>query len=284
MLNTSFGFLLYLLLRNDNSWGLLSDEEKTKVFEANCNHNTTRDDYANPEMYGCGRNEGGENWDSFCLHDNDCRGQNLKDILERKKPASVLEIGPGAGFYTRLICVHKSVKHYTAIDIGGAFLEYLRPRLENVKQNKSFSYELVQGEAVGTDLADKYDFIVLLSAVHHIPNRLELFEKLNSLLLNDGVIYCFDPSHYIPRIKNVIKKCLFDGYLRKSFYSNNYGTHHMCSLGEYKKILRAIPELSIEKIIFQLPYSVRRFEWLFISNKWFSNEIGIILSKKYSGK
>lgn len=279
MLKNSFGYLLYLLLRNDYSWRLLSDEEKAIVLEANKEHNVTREDYANPEKYGGERNKGGENWDSFHLHEGDYRGQSLKKLLDEKKPRRVLEIGPGAGYYTRLICEYETVSHYTAIDIGQAFLEYLRPRLENTKQSKTFSYDLILGDVVEVDLRGSYDFIVLLSAIHHIPNRLELFEKLNSLLPSDRVIYSFHPSHYIPRIFNILRKCLFNGYLRKSFYLESVGTHHMCSLGEYKRIVCEISELKIEKFFYGFLGSIRKYRKSFLLSKWFSNEIGIVFKK-----
>jgi len=279
MLKNPFGYLLYLFLRNDYSWGFLSDEEKARVLDANKNYNVTREDYANPELYGGERNIGGENWDSFCLRQDDHRGQSLKKMLEEKKPVRVLEIGPGAGYYTRLICESESVTHYTAIDIGPAFLEYLRPRLEKIKQSKTFSYDLVLGDVVEADLQGSYDCIVLLSAIHHIPNRLELFEKLNSLLLSDGVIFSFEPSHYLPRIFNLSRKCLFNGYLKRSFYSENFSTHHMCSYGEYKEITRKLPQLKIDKVFYQLPEKTKKFNWLLLPKQWFSNEIGIILKK-----
>ena len=279
MLKNPFGYLLYLFSRNDYSWRFLSDEDKARVLDANKEHNVNREDYANPEKYGGKRNSEGENWDNFKLRQDDHRGQPLKKLLEDKKPARVLEIGPGAGYYTRLICESESVTHYTAIDIGPAFLEYLRPRLESIKQNKTFSYDLILGDVVETDLKGTYDCIVLLSAIHHIPNRAELFEKLNSSLRSDGVVYSFDPSHYSPRIFNILRKCIFNGYLRKLFYLENVSTHHMCSLGEFKHIVSNLPELAIEKVFYGFPSRVGKYMRVCLFGKWFSNEIGVVFKK-----
>lgn len=279
MLNSSFGFLLYLLLRNDVSWRLLSAKEKEAILEANKNYNTEREDYANPEKYGAERYLNGENWDSFQLRKEDYRGQILLKILERENPQKVLEVGPGAGFHSKLICEYKTVTHYTAIDIGQAFLDYLCPCLEKIKEKKQFTYNLILGEITETALADKYNLIVLFSTVHHIPNRTDLFNNLNNLLLQNGIIFCFDPSHYIPRILGLIKKCLFQGYLRKKYRSGNLSTHHMCSLGEYKKIVRQVPDLKIEEVFFKPPDRIKEYNRLFISSRWFSNEIGIVFRK-----
>jgi SAM-dependent methyltransferase len=279
MLKNPFGYMMYLLLRNDIGWGLLSEQERQSVIAANKVYNVKRDDYANPQMYGSVRCDGGENWDNFRLNSDDVRMNALLQVLDSLKPARVLEIGPGAGFYTRCICEHSSVREYTAVDIGQAFLDYLSPRLEKIKERKDFKYNLISGEITEINLADKFDLVILLSTVHHIPNRTELFKKLADMLTDSGVIFCFDPSHYLPRILGLIKKFIFNGYLRKEFYSKNISTHHMCSYGEYKRITKRIGNLKIEKTFYKLPERIKRFKWLLPSGMLFSNEIGIMLKK-----
>jgi SAM-dependent methyltransferase len=280
MLKNPFGYLAYLLLRNDLSWKLLSDKERQIVIEANKNDNVHRQDYSNPKLYGANRHTGGENWDTFEQKETDVRKQALLNLLNEKKPAKVFELGPGAGFHTRLICEYNSVREYTAVDIGQAFLDYLSPKLEKIKERKNFKYNLISGEITEINLAGKFDLVVLLSTVHHIPNRTELFKKLRDMLTDEGVIFCFDPSHYLPRILGLIKKCIFNGYLRKEFFSKNISTHHMCSFGEYKRIIRQIGGLKIEKTFYKLPERLKKFNWLFPSGAIFSNEIGVILRKK----
>jgi SAM-dependent methyltransferase len=281
MLSNPFGVLLYLLLRNDISWELLSAGEKEVILEANRNYNIGRDDYANPEKYGAERYKGGKNWDFSQLQENDHLAQALLEILEENKPKKVLEIGPGAGFYTKIICQYHTVEYYTAIDIGQAFLEYLKPRLEKIKMQKRFSYELICSEVTEVGLSDRYDLILLFSTVHHVPNRVVLFSNLTNMLLENGCIFCFDPSHYIFRVYDLIKKCICNGYLKKEYYldKRNLSTHHMCSYGEYKKIVRKVGGLKIKKVLYKLPNKVKKYNWLFVPNSWFSTEIGIIFKK-----
>jgi SAM-dependent methyltransferase len=281
MLNNPFGVLLYLILRNDISWGLLSEEERRSILEANKKHNTGRDDYINPEKYGANRCTGGKNWNSFAKHGDDHRVLVLLRILDENKPRKVLEVGPGAGFYTRAICEYPTVENYAAIDVGQAFLDYLRPYLEAISRQRRFTYSLIQGEATQVCLPDKYDLIVLFSTVHHIPNRVDLFRGLASMLSEKGIVFCFDPSHYIYRILRLMKKCVTAGYLKKDFYLNkdNLSTHHMCSYGEYRKIVGSIPSLKIERVLYKLPGKVKKYDWLFVPNRWFSTEIGIIIRK-----
>lgn len=279
MLGNCLGYLAYLLLRNDIGWKILSDNEKRMVIEANKNYNVHRQDYSNPQLYGADRHIGGENWDTFDLKKTDVRGQALLNLLNKKKPAKVFEVGPGAGFYTRLICEYSTVGEYTAIDIGQAFLDYLSPRLEKIKEQKKFNYNLISGEITEINFAEKFDLVVLLSTVHHIPNRMELFKKLGDMLTSGGVIFCFDPSHYLPRILGLTKKCIFNGYLRKEYYLKNISTHHMCSFGEYRRITRQIGDLKIEKTFYKLPERLKKLKWLQRFGMLFSNEIGIIFKK-----
>lgn len=281
MLNNPFGVLLYLLLRNDISWGLLSEGERQLILEANKKYNTERDDYANPEKYGTNRCEGGKNWNSYSKHGDDHREMVLQRILDEGKPRKVLEIGPGAGFYTRAICEYPTVEDYTAIDVGQAFLDYLRPFLEAISKRRRFTYNLIQGEVTQVRLPDKCDLIVLFSTVHHIPNRVDLFRGLAGMLSENGIIFCFDPSHYLYRIWHLMKNCVTAGYLKKDFYLNrgNLSTHHMCSYGEYKKIARKVDELRIKKVLYKLPNKVKKYNWLFVPNRWFSTEIGVIFEK-----
>lgn len=279
MLKNPFGFLSYLLLRNDIGWKMLSDNEKQMVIEANKDYNTHRQDYSNPQIYGINRSTGGENWDAFQLRQDDIRAQVLLNLLNDKKLAKVLEVGPGAGFHTRLICEHSDVREYTAVDIGRAFLDYLSPRLEKIRGQRDFRYDLISGEITEINLTEKFGLIVLLSTVHHIPNRTAFFKKLGDMLADGGFIFCFDPSHYLPRILNLIKKCIFSGYLRKEFYLKNISTHHMCSLGEYRQITGQMKNLKIEKTFYKLPKKIEKFKWLFRSGALFSNEIGVIFKK-----
>ena len=281
MLNNPIGAIAYYLLRNDQSWKLLPDKEKEMVLSENRKHNIGREDYADPEMYGKERFTGGENWDSFQLSPDDTRGQELFKLLRENNPENILEIGPGAGFYSRLICNYESVINYTAVDIGMAFLEYLRPRLEELKKEKNLAYSLVCGEITDIIISEKFDMIVLLSTVHHIPNRVDLFRRLNMFLKDRGTIFCVDPSHYMYRIAMLVYKCLFRGYLKKDFLKDksNFSTHHMCTCGEYRRIFRKISELNIERMFYSLPGKLKRINHPCLSNRWISSEIGIVIRK-----
>lgn len=143
--------------------------------------------------------------------------------------------------------------NYTAVDINKAFLDYLDPRLAKVRSNKQgFSYELLAGDINELDLGEaRYDAIVFLSAVHHIPDRLHLLDFLGLLLNPGGKIYTQEPAHYIPRQLYLFKKFMRT-YRHKGYWSNpeNYDTHHFCTIEEFEEIASRLDHLEISSCYF----------------------------------
>ena len=244
MLNSALGTLLYRILPNDYSWGLLSPQEQSIVNSANADQYLDRPEYRNPEL-----KEAYRSFDQDDQRQSDLVGGWLHEWLDNEEPHTVLEIGPGWGFYTHSICFHPAVKRYIAIDNNPYFLDWLRPRLVKVSETKpGFTFDLVVGDA-GTVHIPTCDAIVMLSAIHHIPDRAVLFRQLASKLCVGGTIFAIDPSHYLPRIIVLLKKFIRD-HRRPGFWRNyrNLNTHHFCTIGEFLRILNEVNELSIDLV------------------------------------
>lgn len=285
MLNNPVGVFLYLMLRNDWAWGLLSREEKEMILRVNRTYNADREDYADPKAYGAVRMEGGENWDSSLPRDKSKRGRELLSALARASPRRVLEIGPGAGFFSRVVCDHPSVQHYSAVDVGGGFLEYLRPRLLEIQTKKpDFTFETFCGEASSFTLKN-FDLVLLLSCVHHIPNRVEFFRNVAGFLAPGGYVFCYDPSHYLSRWLRLLRNMILGDYLRPSNFMKreNLSTHHFCTIGEYREILKKVPELELVAE-FYTPAAKAKYLGPIAGAmpSWFSIEMGVLLRKKPS--
>lgn len=284
ILDNAFGVFCYLILRNDWSWSMLSSREKEVILVANRSFNVDRDDYANPELYGTGRVDGGENWDSPADRSASIRGRALLGALSALKPESVLEVGPGPGFFSRTICDFPSVRAYTAVDIGQEFLRYLEPRLKKIQGEKAgFQYHLRHG-LLSSFAPEKCDLVVLLSCVHHIPDREEFFRDLVRWVKPGGGIFCFDPSHYLSRWLRLLRMMPIQ-YLRRDFYMNraNLSTHHFCTIGEYRKIVRQIPELEIAREFYVPANRLARLPWIAkLFPRLVSIEMGVLLRRKNS--
>ena len=278
MLQNLPGIIQYIFLPNDIVWERLSATERSYILTANRAHNIDREDYKNPEQYGEGRVMNGENWDSQIDRLIRPRGKILAQILNAKKPHTILEIGPGPGFYTKILCEAPSVQSYVAVDIGQAFLDYLGVRLQKLAKTKALQYELLCKEFEKLDFGPQFDMIVLLSTVHHIPNREELFAQFAKWLKPGGCVVAIDPTHYLLRIANLTTKLLWGGYSRRIFWTKrtNLSTHHMCTYREYKKIARAA-NLRITDEWYLLPKGrviPGHSPW-----RYLAREMGIVLEK-----
>jgi SAM-dependent methyltransferase len=143
------------------------------------------------------------------------------------------------------------------------------------------------------------DLIVMLSAVHHIPNRVELFRKLSGCLSENGRIVCLEPTHYLSRMLHLTYRYLKQ-YHKREFWSDyrNLSTHAFCTYEEFAKIVQALPEIEIAEIYFDIS---RKANWLrrlvraydpegFWRNdkfvylkpgwlRWFAFQMGVVLKK-----
>ena len=228
--NHKVGRLLFLLLQNRFVQILISKEELEIINKRNYEHNNFRVDY-NFEDYQLGKN-----WHSF-QPGNDYRNY-LKYFpsLNSNKKIKILEIGPGSGYYSRHICEHPNVEHYSFYEINNDFKKNLLNLLSLLKKS-SFSFNAYGGNFIDQTIKNKYDFIFFISSFHHIPNRKEYFEKCFDLLNSEGKIYFFEPTHYIFRIVQIIKK-FFKVYIfyDKKDFLKNVSTHAFLTMREYKWI------------------------------------------------
>jgi len=290
-LNSRIGVFLYLLLRNDYSWKILSTSDKKIVFEANYSHNNIREDYFDPTLYNQGKS-----FDSIEKRLDTPRGKLIQYYLRRYKPENVLEIGPGSGFYTKQIIEYPSVKKYVAYDINKNFLEFIHEKLSNFHK-KDFSFKIIHEMLNQSSLHDT-DSIIMLSTLHHIPDRIDLFNNFSEILSQNGTILTIEPCHYIPRIIKLLKECIIGNYLKKSYRQNrnNLSTHHYCTLGEYKKICKKLKVFKIDFLdFFSITGSIPRTLYNFnnkkssviginrtggIIGRYFSKELAIVLKKE----
>ena len=263
------GLAAYMLLPNNWSWKLLSTSERARVLAGNVDHNTTRADYADPTKY-----QDGVNFDTVADRHASPRGKILAEFLDRNRPARVLEVGPGAGFYTRLIVEHPAVREYVGVDVNRAFLDYLRPRLAAIA---GLNVTLIAGRL--DSVAVEADAAVLMSAVHHIPDRVQLFQQLHQLLRPQGAVLAIDPTHYILRLRKLLRKCRTRGYLAAKLREQSVATHNMCRLGEYRAVARRTG-FEITRAIYQdQPRRIQRLRSrgvpLGLWWRWWSQEMAI---------
>lgn len=270
LLDNTIGFIGYLFLPNDCVWALLTSEERAKVKQANFEHNNYRPDYADPECYS-----GGKSFDSTDDRLKTYKGVAIQRFLNRVQPNRVVEIGPGSGYYTRQIIEYASVREYVAVDINAAFLKFVQDRLSRFEKPSGLVSQFVTGDATAGSLPiAKGDAVICLSAVHHIPDRALALANFAALLRDGGEIFAIDPTHYFERVRNLVRKCRLSGYLTREYRETltNISTHHFCTLGEFRRICRKVPSLTISEADF----------WYggMPSARWRSTEMAICLRKQ----
>ncbi|CAN1593510.1 SmtA SAM-dependent methyltransferases [Candidatus Pelagibacterales bacterium] len=231
ILKNKLGIFLYMILPIRFAWSLINKHEKKRILKNDYNFNNSRSDY-------CAKSyQRGMSWDKFSLK-NDYRKwiPTISKFLGKNKSLKILEIGPGSGFYTRYICDHKNISHYSFYEINKSFSSYLKKKLKSLKKNKfSYSEIDIKKNVYYQNINTKYDMIIFLSSFHHIPNRNFFIKKIEFLLKNNGKILFIEPTHYFFRIIGLFKKFIFiyRRYTYESLYKN-ISTHHFCTLKEFK--------------------------------------------------
>jgi SAM-dependent methyltransferase len=229
MLNNVFGIVLYFLLPNHIVWRMLSEEEKQIVLQSCCIHNNVH--YRRPEDYDA-EHLRAEN------PERTKEGAILLESLKRWTPSSVLEIGPGNGFYTRLILKQPALKRYLGIDIVRPFVEYIK---ENVLGgHPDLKAAVVCGSLLEHPFEGTFDLILFVSSLHHIPDREAYFKKCAVLLNPGGRVVVIEPKHGVWRISQILRK-LIKTHSKREYWMNrdNLGTHHFLTLSEARSLARA---------------------------------------------
>jgi ubiquinone/menaquinone biosynthesis C-methylase UbiE len=252
-------------------WKHLSNDLKKDIKIINYQVNNFRPDYYDPLQY-----QNGNNILSVDDRLSTWKGKQILMYLHRNNPKRVLEIGPGSGYFTKLIVEHDSIEEYHATDINLSFLGHVEDNLSQYRIKTKFGDKL-------NDFKDNYyDSIILLSCLHHIPDRSDYINKLVQKLQEGGSLFFVEPTHYLPRWIHLLNKILnINGYCSNKYLSNfeNLSTHHMLTLGEIKYFSKE-NGLNISEFHFNYGKLTGYLAKVLSSMKWlFSYEISVVLKR-----
>jgi len=97
---SGLGYACYYMLRNDWVWALLSEQEKDFVKKHNEYWNNNNPGYKNPDEY---QGQQGKSFRTFGDRSASWEGKMIQWFLDKERPRSMLEVGPGSGYFTRQI-------------------------------------------------------------------------------------------------------------------------------------------------------------------------------------
>ena len=125
------------------------------------------------------------------IHHRHLAIQRWLQKLKLPQKGNFLEIGCGIGTQTQLILQYLSSEaNLTSIDISDRSIALAKERL---KQYRNLT--LIVGDITKINIHGQYDAIILPDVIEHIPinEHSHLFQKLSSLIKNDGFIFIHIP-------------------------------------------------------------------------------------------
>ena len=225
-LENRVGLFLYHILPNNIIWPLLSGEEKEEVLENNIIKNSLT--YQEAEAYN-------ENHVQIGNPLEGPPGQFFARWISEIQPEYVLEVGPGGGFYSQLLLRSRKLKGYDAVDVVANFLQITKDTMTTARPDLTVRTHHGEFARVAPGLPDStYDLILSSSFLHHIPRRIQYALDLVRLLKPGGVILCYEMTHYIPRLLQLLGRYTKFLWAGTSWYAGpgKPCTHHGLTLSE----------------------------------------------------
>lgn len=118
----------------------------------------------------------------------------LKPFVNEKM--SVLEIGPGMGFFTlpmaRMVGAAGKI---IAVDVQQQMLNHLSARAKKAGVADRIDGRLCKPDTLSiNDLAGSIDFVLAIAVMHELPDRKSALREVHSALKTGGVMLMADPS------------------------------------------------------------------------------------------
>jgi SAM-dependent methyltransferase len=109
--------------------------------------------------------------------------KGLEYLLPYLNPEmAVLDIGAGAG--SLLYAIRDKVRTCHATELNQAYVSYMN----------SLGFKAYYGFAEKLEISDKFDLVISLNALDHMPEPLPVLKKIHSLLKDNGLIYLELPN------------------------------------------------------------------------------------------
>jgi len=116
--------------------------------------------------------------------------ENLKKYYKEKDKVTILDVGPGHGFFSYI--VKTDIPNYLKLDIVDISELSLMQTKQIIGDEKIFFFN---DDIFNFDSNNKYDLIILGEVLEHLDKPMEILKKLSSLLNNNGIIWLTTPTN-----------------------------------------------------------------------------------------
>jgi phospholipid N-methyltransferase len=138
-------------------------------------------------------------------------------LLERTGSCRVLEVGAGHGSFTRCL-LDAGATSITVTEASAASADHLR---EVFGDRITVHHDVTGVEVLESD--DRWDFAVMTSVLHHIPDYLGFLDRLTGLISEDGAIFTVQDPLYYPRMSRTAHIFNRGSYFAWRLVQGNYG-------------------------------------------------------------
>ena len=116
-----------------------------------------------------------------------------------KEGMTVLEVGPGMGFFTlpiaRLVGVQGRI---VCIDVQERMIKSLTRRATRAGLSDRIITRLTSEDSLQVeDFANRVDFALLLAVVHEVPNQEKLFLEVHATLKDNSLVLLSEPKGHV---------------------------------------------------------------------------------------
>ncbi len=118
-----------------------------------------------------------------------------------KDGMTALDMGCGPGFFTiEMACLVAGTGKVIAVDLQEGMLQKVRQKIKGTKLENRIILHKCEQDKIG--VTEKVDFILTFYMVHEVPDKLNFFKELKSLLKKNGQMLIVEPKIFHVSRKN----------------------------------------------------------------------------------
>lgn len=120
----------------------------------------------------------------------------LKDYIKEGMVALDLGCGPGLFSIEMAAMVGKTGK-VIAIDLQEGMLEKIKSKIQGKEIEKRIKLHKCEKNKIG--ISTKADFVLAFYMVHEVPNQMDFFREIKSILKPNGKIFVIEPQFHVSK-------------------------------------------------------------------------------------